>query len=149
MMNLKALDNSSFAQMAPDPSHAYYNRTPLASGAGQMAPMQPPAANNMQDNLAAYFAAVNRPNNMSPVSGSGFGLPYQPGNPPPFMPSQGGPMLPHGGMPQFGGFQRPMMQPPMQQQGGYDSSGINPGGMYFPQNPGGFAPLRNLGFGGR
>lgn len=104
--------------------------------------MAAPVASNMQNSLAAYFAQMNRPNNQAP-----------------FQPQMG---MPQGGF-QPGGFQpRPMPisgsfgQP---QGGGYDSSGINPSGMYtggmqqppIALPPSGFqgVPMRNLGFGGR
>lgn len=106
-------------------------------------PTQPQAPTGMLANLAAYYNAVGRPNNVAPFGGSQFGLPYNPSQPSPFMPH---------------GFQPPIMPmtggglPPMQQGGGYDSSGINPHGMYngtFGQAPPSVIAARNLGFGGR
>jgi hypothetical protein len=102
----------------------------------------------MLANLAAYYNAVGRPNNVAPFGGSQFGLPYNPAQPSPFMPHGfQPPIMPMGGMrPMTGGGLPPM------QQGGYDSSGINPNGMYngtFNQVPPSVAAARNLGFGGR
>lgn len=98
----------------------------------------PQAPSDMQSSLAAYFAQMGRGNNQAPFQMGQGG--FQPGG---FQPRP---------IPMSGGFGQP-------QGGGYDSSGINPHGMYtggqqppiaLPQ--GGFqgAPmLRNLGFGGR
>lgn len=135
MMNLQALDMTGFGQMEMGPtSSSYYN--PGAPRGMQQAPQGPMMPQMPQQQpgalppaLAAYFAQVNRPNNVSPFGGSQFGLPYDPNSQP-------------GQMPSFGAFgpipyQPQPMQPQMQQPGG------------FPPNPGGFAALRNLGFGGR
>lgn len=102
----------------------------LFGGMGGGIPAQAPTG--MQNNLAALQAA------------QGFGG----GNAPNFMSSAMLGAMQAGGVPNF---MNPAligaMFKPQQQAGGYDSSGINPNGMYFPRNPGGFLP--NLGFGGR
>jgi hypothetical protein len=110
--------------------------------------MANPPAYGLQQSLAAFYASPNRLNGQF----GGLGIPY--------------------GMPSMGHFGQPIPN------GGYDSSGINPHGMYngtftpmtggglppssggfapmtggglppMPANPGGFAAARNLGFGGR
>lgn len=109
----------------------------MGSMTGAPSGMDPMQQNSMQNSLAAYFASVGRGNNQAPFQMGQGG--FQPGG---FQPRP---------IPMSGGFGQP-------QSGGYDSSGINPGGMYtggqqppiaLPQ--GGFQgmPLRNLGFGGR
>lgn len=120
----------------------------MGSGAPQMGGSMPagvglpnsqmanPPPSSMQQAMAAYFAQFGQQGNRNPLAGMPYGMPQ--------------------GMGHFG------MPIPT---GGYDSSGINPHGMYngtftpmtggalppmqMPASPGGFSAARNLGFGGR
>lgn len=133
-------------------------------GGGGLGGQQAPS---MLQNLMALYGQMGRQNNQSPIFGGHFGLPYDPSQPPPFLPpgvpmantggnlppmQMGGPQMGGNLPPQMGG---PMQRPPMGPLGnapgaGYDSSGINPGGMFGPQMMGSARGLhRNLGFGGR
>lgn len=109
-------------------------------------PMQAPGT--ISPSMAAFFAAMNRGNNQSPIYG-GYNMPQ--GFPP--MAHTGGALPPMAMPSMYTGGAMPAMRMGGNPTGGYDSSGINPGGgalpQPFPQNPGGFQPLRNLGFGGR
>lgn len=146
-------------------------------GGGGMGPQnpQPSAPPQFLQNLMALYGQMGRANNQSPIGLGHFGLPYDPSQPPPFMP----PGVP---LANTGGNTPPMMQAPMtggslpaspmgpafnppqgfapfgmnrpgpmrvpQPGQGYDGSGINPGGNFYPQMSA-MRRSRNLGLGRR
>jgi len=80
---------------------------------GGIPPSQPAPPPQFLQNLMALYGQMGRANNQSPIGLGHFGLPYDPSQPPPFMPPQMQ-QSPFGGpppfMPSFGG---PQQRPPV------------------------------------
>ena len=122
---------------------------------GGIPPSQPAPPPQFLQNLMALYGQMGRANNQSPIGLGHFGLPYDPSQPPPFMPPQmqqspfggpppfvpsfGGPQQrpPVFGMPpQFGGQMPPMFGGGMPQMGGPSQ----PSPMPMPQTGGQMPP---------